>query len=225
MCGIIYKVINLINNKIYIGLTKQKLKDRIRLHYNKCRDLTNKTHFICALRKYKKEDFIWEIIDKGDSLEELNDLEYHYIKQYNSYLNGYNSTLGGDGTVGVKLYGKNNPFYGKKHSKETTEKIKNSLLGKSLSEFHKQKIKEGMKFSKRNNKDAGKNISKGMLNSPKNGKFYLLKYDNGNKEKIKNLRKWCRENKIDTQYKNIKQIKKNGKYIKELNVKIFKMEE
>ena len=48
------------------------------------------------------ENFSFEVIEEC-SIEELNEKEQFYIKKYNSYIdfpnsNGYNLTLGGDGT-------------------------------------------------------------------------------------------------------------------------------
>lgn len=51
-----------------------------------------------AIEKYGKENFIWEVIDKADSKESVNELEKFYIQKYNTFKpNGYNMTKGGDG--------------------------------------------------------------------------------------------------------------------------------
>ena len=48
-------------------------------------------------------DFKWEIIEECNSKDELDELECHYIKQYNTlHPNGYNLTYGGEGTHGWK---------------------------------------------------------------------------------------------------------------------------
>lgn len=98
MIGYIYKVTNKINGKIYIGQTIQSVKDRWYRHCGKSgiSKAELNTHFKRAILKYGKENFIIETIEMCDSTE-LNDKEKFYISYYNSYINGYNSTIGGQG--------------------------------------------------------------------------------------------------------------------------------
>ena len=97
MYGIIYKVTNKINNKIYIGQTIQTLSERRNKHYYKANNESDiNTHFINALRKYPKDSFIWEIIDKAENQEQLDIKEKYWIKYYDSIKNGYNTKDGGD---------------------------------------------------------------------------------------------------------------------------------
>jgi group I intron endonuclease len=113
---IIYKVINLINNKIYIGQTIQTLRERKRRHIS-CAFVSNSNvYFHKALRKYGKENFKWEIIDIAETHEELNEKEKYWIALYNSFgENGYNCTIGGDATTGYK------------HTEESKEKMSKTL--------------------------------------------------------------------------------------------------
>jgi len=108
---IIYKVINRINGKCYIGQTIQILEERKNQHLHNY----IKTYFHNALKKYGEDNFDWEIIEKCDSKNELDEMEFHYIKQYNSHIfeGGYNLTWGGEGITGYK------------HSDETKTKIGN----------------------------------------------------------------------------------------------------
>jgi group I intron endonuclease len=93
---IIYKVTNTKNTKIYIGQTVGTLKSRKLVHFKRMLE-GSETNFHRALRKYGKEVFIWETIHICNSKEELNKFEIFFIKKYNSYKDGYNMTLGGDG--------------------------------------------------------------------------------------------------------------------------------
>lgn len=97
---IIYKIENNINSKCYIGKTTfdsiweryhctKNYEDIIYRHHNK--------HLRDAFKKYGFENFSFEIICTSDDYEELNYLEVKYIKEYDSFHNGYNCTLGGDG--------------------------------------------------------------------------------------------------------------------------------
>lgn len=99
MKGIIYKATNLVTNKIYIGQTKRSLHERIKGHYDTA--INGKFKFCKALRKYNKDDWKWEIIEEAD-IESLDTLEIKYIAKFDTYKNGYNSTLGGGGVRGVK---------------------------------------------------------------------------------------------------------------------------
>lgn len=95
--GLIYKVTNLQNNLIYIGLTSTSLQIRRKRHYNDA--FSNKTNsdFHKALRNFKETDFFWEIIEDNIPIEQLGEREKYWIQYYNSYKNGYNESLGGDG--------------------------------------------------------------------------------------------------------------------------------
>jgi group I intron endonuclease len=96
--GIIYKVTNKINGKIYIGLTTRTLKDRKKDHIRKAK-YEKGFYFHNAIRKYGEENFIWKQIDKSTCKSKLSKLEIFYIGKYNSSNRkfGYNSTLGGEG--------------------------------------------------------------------------------------------------------------------------------
>ena len=87
---VIYKITNILNNKSYIGQTIQSNpKMRWYDHQAKSRCGLNQPLFN-AIRKYGVDSFTWEVIDRANSLEELNKLEEQYVKQYNSIDEGYN---------------------------------------------------------------------------------------------------------------------------------------
>ena len=50
------------------------------------------------MNKYGIENFIIEEIEEVD-VKELSIREIYWIEYYNSYKNGYNATLGGDGKI------------------------------------------------------------------------------------------------------------------------------
>lgn len=95
--GKIYKIVNDINNKVYVGQTIQSLKLRFQKH---CRYYDEPYMVIAkAIRKYGKEHFKIELLEEipNCSQEQLNDREIYWIAYYDSYHNGYNSTTGGQG--------------------------------------------------------------------------------------------------------------------------------
>ncbi len=86
--GVIYKITNMINGKIYIGQTKQKPERRWGQHKKEKR---GNSAIYNAIKKYRKENFVFEVIDSAMDYNELNLLEEKYIKELNSLVpNGYN---------------------------------------------------------------------------------------------------------------------------------------
>ena len=95
MRGFIYKITNTINGKSYIGQTIQNVKERFYQHCaTKCSKAVSNMAIHRAIKKYGKSNFTVEVIEEIDSTN-LNDRERYWIKYYNSYNNGYNSTKGG----------------------------------------------------------------------------------------------------------------------------------
>ena len=125
----------IINNenieRSYIGKTIRKPESRWGRNgngYLKGKD----TSFSRAIGKYGWESFNHDILLKieCETREELDfwlkEWEKYYIWKYDSYYNGYNDTLGGDGSLGCKATeehkkknseahkGEKNPMYGKR---------------------------------------------------------------------------------------------------------------
>jgi hypothetical protein len=102
--GIIYAYINRVNGKVYVGQTTRE-KQRMNEHYNNAFKKHLKNKFYNALRKYGKDNFEYKVLksltlsdaDNHKSFKELLDkTERQYIHEYNSYLCGYNGTIGGN---------------------------------------------------------------------------------------------------------------------------------
>ena len=97
--GYIYKITNLINNKIYIGQTVNSINFRWRDHKNTAFNKNSPEYtwpIHAAIRKYGIENFNIEEIEFCNN-KILNDREIYWINYYNSYDQGYNATLGGLG--------------------------------------------------------------------------------------------------------------------------------
>lgn len=93
--GYIYKITNKINGKIYVGQTIKNYEERFRQHrlnYNK--EYFSQIVLYKAFKKYGIENFSFEMIEEVER-EKLDEREKYWIEYYNSYFNGYNSTLGG----------------------------------------------------------------------------------------------------------------------------------
>lgn len=96
----IYRIINTVNNKCYIGKSIH-LKRRLQEHINKYQKDLDKVLYK-AINKYGIQEFCFEILFQSETISEddLFLLEQQYIKQFDSYKNGYNTTLGGEGVSG-----------------------------------------------------------------------------------------------------------------------------
>jgi len=121
---IVYKIQNKINGKIYIGMTKNSLEERVSNH------LENKSIIGQALRKYGLQSFDVSIIDVAKNREVLADKEMYWICFYDCKApNGYNLTDGGDGIIDPSEEIKRNitkAMTGRKASVETKEKMSSS---------------------------------------------------------------------------------------------------
>lgn len=160
----VYKIVNCINGKIYIGSTNVVKRRKIE-HYALLRRCKHPNpHLQSSWDKYGEENFRYELLEQVDESGDLIKREQYWIDLYNSKdANvGYNicevagTTLGfkqSDETIRkMKLYhtgrhqGENNNFYGKKHTPEVIENIRNGFRpykGGHLPESTRRKISEG----------------------------------------------------------------------------------
>jgi group I intron endonuclease len=189
MSGKVYKVLSP-NNKVYIGITNYSLDKRKKEHIRSSLKESSRvynTKFSKAIRKYGDE-LKWEIIEDNIICNELlKEKERFYVSFYNSYIDGYNSTPGGDGT-------------GKILSKETREKLSEINRGKSLSSETKQKISDNLKgkMSGEKNPMYGVKYSEDRL-SEISDEWVIVKPDDSIEEII-NLKKYCRDNNLSQRH-------------------------
>ena len=151
--GCIYKIENLVNGKVYIGLTVSLVK-RWSSHRS---GMSGSVLLINAMNKYGLDNFSFSVIE--DNLVEscLSDREIYWIKFYDSYLSGYNMTEGGEMSpsllpeVKAKIsrnhfcrgkFGENNPHFGKKRSQEVRDRMSKSHVGSNNINFGKPRSPE-----------------------------------------------------------------------------------
>lgn len=198
----VYSITNKINNKRYIGVT-QELFVRKRVHFWRLKNgkhpnlkLTN------AFKKYGEDAFVFEVLESLSDVnrEELLEREILYIKMFDTYKNGYNMSMGGDGSAlqitsdetrekhRKQLMG-NTYWLGRKHTQETKDKIGNAHRSKEVSVKTRKRMSE---YSK---------ARVGSLNP-----FYGKHHNEETKEKLrKAIGKRCRCIETGVVYDSVKQ--------------------
>ena len=97
--GYVYKITNKINGKSYIGKTIDTIEKRFREHIDDSkRERCEIRPLYRAFNKYGIENFSIEEIERCP-IEDLSKREQYWIEFYDTYNNGYNATLGGDGKI------------------------------------------------------------------------------------------------------------------------------
>ena len=98
----VYKITNLINNKNYIGITKRNPEIRFNEHFSNKNEILYR-----AKKKYGKENFSLEIIEKDIPENQIDEKERYYIDFFNSLIpNGYNLSKGGISNKSISEEGK-----------------------------------------------------------------------------------------------------------------------
>lgn len=97
MIGKLYVIRNTVNSKVYIGKTFLSLDKRFKIHKNDATKENNKSRLLYkAINSLGAENFYIELLGEyKEGLLEKKEVET--IQKFNSYINGYNMTLGGDG--------------------------------------------------------------------------------------------------------------------------------
>jgi group I intron endonuclease len=138
--GCIYKITNIINGKSYIGQTTKCSSIRFKEHLNSLSRYKNRPLYK-AIKKYGENNFnMEELLTIITNKDDLNFYESFFIKLYNTYgVTGYNATTGGDSSFSILPKSNNTKELlrqkrlGKKHKKETIEKMKKIHSGKKYS--------------------------------------------------------------------------------------------
>lgn len=163
---IIYKTINLINGKIYVGRDKK----------NNPKYIGSGVLLWKAIKKYGIENFCKEILDYATSIDELNEKEIFWIKELNSQNPkiGYNIQKGGQGGDWDNLPNETKEWIklrvsqthkGRKHTPAVLLKMQNSMIGKNTGERSKE-VKEKMSQNRK-----GKGLSRAPWHKGKTGIF------------------------------------------------------
>ena len=154
----IYKIVNISNEKVYVGQTVN-MKKRWSTHKKL---LSQGNHFNCHLQRACNKDGmdilsfeVIELCEKGD----LNEREIHWISKLSSFKNGYNFTEGGGGTRGYmfteeskqkmsKRHMGNKYNSGNKYTEESRHQMSLAHMGLKSTEEARKKISEANRGSK-----------------------------------------------------------------------------
>jgi group I intron endonuclease len=142
----IYKIINLVNGKFYIG-SACYFNARKASHFHHLRNNTHDNNYLQnSWNKYGEKNFVFEIIEYVENKENLIKREQYYIDSLNPQYNlskTAGSCLGYKWTEEMKQkrkdFYKENPI-----SKEAREKMSITRRGRKLSEEHKRNISKGL---------------------------------------------------------------------------------
>ena len=131
--GYIYKITNIINNKVYIGKTSKTIEKRFEEHKKKASEYSNR-HLYNAMNFYGIDNFQIEQIESCPN-DQLNKKEIYWISFFDSTNSdkGYNLTLGGDGGNTWKL---------NSHKIETGELIRQKQLKEKYIPITKEQLEK-----------------------------------------------------------------------------------
>lgn len=133
----LYKITNCINKKTYFGITKD-IKERFDYHRTRAFQTIHREYekpLYRAFRKYGLDNFEFEILESGLTIDKAKERETECIEEFNSttHENGYNITRGGD----------YNGAYGEEHhnailtEKEARDIIERRKKGEARSDVYK----------------------------------------------------------------------------------------
>jgi len=182
----VYKIINKINGKLYIGQTNN-LESRWLKHCSMSRVINYNHPLYNSIRKYGLDNFMYEIIDQFDNLDECNKSEELWIQNLRTQDRnfGYNIAFGGNNKTTSqetkdklsKLNsGEGNPFYGKTHSEETKQKLSEMRVDSIITD----EIRSKMSVSKIGKKNPMFNKHHTTKSRDKMSQIKIGKYDGEN---------------------------------------------
>lgn len=191
----IYKITNIVSEKIYIGKTKQKLSKRISEHFNLLRNNKHYNKYIqSSYNKYGKDSFSIESIDTCEEKDWIQK-EIFWIKKFKSNDKnfGYNLTKGGEGGNGrvvsqeeINILIERN--INRVWTKEMKDKISKHTLEFSKIYWTEEKRKEAGERSKKYGKRGGWKLSEEFKNKRRKAMTGFI-HSEKTKNKLKELRK------------------------------------
>lgn len=97
MAILVYKLTCAVSGKSYVGITARALDTRWLEHCARARQGIRNSRLAAAMRKYGMDSFSREVIATTDTHDEARSLECAFIRQFDTFANGYNANEGGHG--------------------------------------------------------------------------------------------------------------------------------
>ncbi len=207
----VYKIINLINGKVYIGKTSD-INNRWKKHIKIAKNREKKAYQYLhkSINKYGVENFIIEELENNITEQEAFDREKFWIIFFNSRDPnvGMNLTDGGEGVSGLKwnedsrdkIRGSNNHNFGKHLTEDVKDKLSKSLSGERNGFFGKKHSEEVISFLK--NRRVSGEVKHLISKNCQGEKQWNAKFSN--EDIIEIRRKWdngeCSQTELAKQY-------------------------
>jgi group I intron endonuclease len=160
MTQVIYKIINLVNDKFYVGSTTNK-KVRFREHRKQLRGNRHHCkHLQASWNKYGEDKFVFKVVEEVPDTDSLSEVEDRWLKEHFGKPYCYNS-----GAAAVApwrgVYGADHPNFGKLMAEGQKEKI-----SATLKEFYAEDITNHPRFGKKHTEEVKERIRQKKLANP-----------------------------------------------------------
>jgi group I intron endonuclease len=136
----LYVATNLVNGKMYVGVTTGDVQKRWRRHRYLARSKENAFPLHHAIRKYRECDFVAEMLFAYPSLSEAHDAEKSLIAALDLTRQGYNATFGGEGVIPSEETRKKMSKAARARNPEAYERAAAKNRGRKFSEEHRAKL-------------------------------------------------------------------------------------
>lgn len=124
---VLYEHRNKVNGKRYIGITN----NTVNRWYGEGKHYEGCPRFSAAIQKYGWDNFEHNVLIYGLTRDEASRLERHYIEKFKTQEKAFGYNLAEGGTNAPTMLGK-------RHSKETRQKMRESALGREISGEQRQ---------------------------------------------------------------------------------------
>lgn len=186
----VYLIVNIVNDKMYIGFTTQTTQIRLSKHFRDAKSGRD-THLCRAIRKHGEENFQILVLSTFKTKTEALIAEKRYIDIFGLKEHGYNMTSGGEGT------------FGHRHSNETKNKMSISHKGKTHSAETRRLLSlsrmgpKNPNYSKKYSTEERLAISaktSGSLNP--RAKSFLITFPDGTSQISNDRKNFCEEHNL-----------------------------